>query len=154
MTFCSSRPEGAFLGIIPMFKGKCADSNLLRSHLCNKEVQEGDLSGTLYLKSRYYQDINKGEHKGSNRPSLDILGKLSHWMSSASVLGYLYFQSLDDMQVHLGFFLQVCDVNLRVYFLEFGSTNVSQQYQIGTFLAALERVFPGVSFSIDKVSRF
>lgn len=50
-------------------------------------------------------------------------------------------------------FLQMCHVKLRVYSLQFGGTNVGQQYLIGAFLARLKRVFLEVSFPVGEVSR-
>ena len=96
------------MNILSHIGGKVQIGNLLESHLSN-ERQEGECSGTFYLKSICYQDHG---HWGSSealyyhqsfvsqnfmwqtpdKPNLDILEKLSHPISPASVLGNFCYQ--------------------------------------------------------------
>lgn len=107
------------VNIVSHFGGKVQIGNLLESHL-GTEGQDRECSGTFYLKSIYYQDHG---HWGSsealyhhqsfmsqnfmwqtpNKLNLDILGKLSHPMSPASVLGNFYIQVTRWCAVQSGF---------------------------------------------------
>lgn len=62
----------------------------------------------------------------SNRPGLSVLGKLSSKMLYATILGNLYFQITRwcTGPVRVWCIIKMCPVNLRVYFLGFGSTMV------------------------------
>ena len=85
---------------------------------------------------------------------LDILGKLSHQMPSASILGNLYFQVTDEMQVQSGFsaFLMVSHESQSLFF---------GVWWHKAWLVVLDRAFPGMlkrvllemSFPIDKISK-
>ena len=65
----------------------------------NKERQECDLSVTFNLKLICCQDhddvmlLSKVYLQTSKKPGLDILGQLSHQMSSASIVGNIYFHA-------------------------------------------------------------
>ena len=107
------------MNILSHIGGKVQIGNLLESHLSN-ERQEGECLGTFYLKPVCYQDHG---HWGSsealyhlqsfmsqnfmwptsNKPNLDILGKLSHPMCPASVLGNFYFHFTRWCAVWSGF---------------------------------------------------
>ena len=78
--------------------------NLLRLHLSNKEGRNENFHAFFFLKFTCYQDHTHQQsfealchdqrfgRQTSNRPRLDVLGKLSHKMLSASDSGNLYFQ--------------------------------------------------------------
>ena len=67
--------------------------------------------------------------QASNTSSRDILGKLSHQMLSASILGNLYFQVTIwcAHPVRVWCFLYECHMTLRVYSLKFGGTKIYLQ---------------------------
>ena len=90
----------------------------------------------------------------SNRPGPDILGKLSHQMSSASILGNLYFRSPDWTCT------RCCSA------LSIGVSHESKSLFPGVwwhrgwlavpdwaFPVRLKRIVLEVSFPIDKISR-
>lgn len=94
---------------MPHMKGKSTDRKLIW-HYVWITSEEGELSATFGPNFMCYQDHSHGRssealchhqrfYKKFQETSSSILGKLCHEMSSTSILGNLYFQPLDDVQV-------------------------------------------------------